>query len=153
MTDTAMDSRWIFNNPRHSNAMHKGNIENTSSDGSMLHYFVGSVEVKKLVTDAISKEVETYLVAFSKGARTKLHYHETDQILLATKGRGRVVLQGKVSLEGGSVARVSMDDTHDMREGDYVCVPAYVWHWHGAAEGEDFAHLQMKKPGRTTWLE
>jgi quercetin dioxygenase-like cupin family protein len=132
--------------------MHKGNILNTAPDSSMLHYFVGSVEIKKLVTDAVSKEVETYLVTFSNGARTKLHYHETDQILIATKGKGTVVLQGKVVMEGDS-ARVSMDEVHDMNEGDYVCVPAYVWHWHGAAKGEDFAHLQIKKPGKTTWLE
>ncbi len=132
--------------------MHKGNIQNTAPDSSMLHYFVGSVEIKKLVTDAVSKEVETYVVTFSNGARTKLHYHETDQILIATKGKGTVVLQGKVAMEGDT-ARVSMDQVHAMSEGDYVCVPAYMWHWHGAAKGEDFAHLQIKKPGKTTWLE
>jgi quercetin dioxygenase-like cupin family protein len=132
--------------------MHKGNIHTTAPDSSMLHYFVGSVEIKKLVTETASKEVETYLVTFSNGARTKLHYHETDQILIATKGKGTVVLQGKVAMEG-DIARVSMDEVHSMNEGDYVCVPAHVWHWHGAAEGEDFAHLQIKKPGKTTWLE
>lgn len=132
--------------------MHKGNIQSTASDSSMLHYFVGSVEIRKLVTEAVSKEVETYLVMFSNGARTKLHYHETDQILIATKGRGTVVLQGKVTMEG-STAKVSMDEVHDMSEGDYVCVPAHVWHWHGAANGEDFEHLQIKRPGKTTWLE
>lgn len=132
--------------------MHKGNISSTAPDSSMLHYFVGSVEIKKMVTEAASKEVETYLVTFSNGARTKLHYHETDQILIATKGRGIVALQGKVTMEG-DVAKVSMDEVHSMSEGDYVCVPAHVWHWHGAAKGEDFAHLQIKKPGKTTWLE
>ncbi len=132
--------------------MHKGSIRSTAPDISMLHYFVGSVEIKKLVTEAASKEVETYLVIFSDGARTKLHYHKTDQILIATKGKGTVVLQGKVTMEGNA-ARVSMDVVHAMEEGDYVCVPANVWHWHGAAKGGDFAHLQIKKPGETTWLE
>lgn len=134
-------------------AMHKGHIRDTPADTSMLHYFVGSVEIKKMVTEAASKEVETYLVTFSNGARTKLHYHETDQILIATKGRGIVVLQSKVQMEGDNVARVSMDESFAMSEGDYVCVPAYMWHWHGSAKGEDFAHLQVKKPGKTTWLE
>lgn len=132
--------------------MHKGNIRDVGPDTSMLHYFVGSVEIKKMVTEAASKEVETYLVTFSNGARTKLHYHETDQILIATKGKGVVVLQGKVQVEGDA-ARVSMDEKHAMEEGDFVCVPAYVWHWHGAMKGEDFVHLQVKKPGKTTWLE
>lgn len=133
--------------------MHKGRISNVKPDTSMLHYFVGPVEIKKMVTDAESKEVETYLVAFSNGARTKLHYHETDQILIATNGKGIVVLQSKVTMEGDNVARVGMDESFAMSEGDFVCVPAYVWHWHGAVKGEDFAHLQVKKPGKTVWLE
>jgi quercetin dioxygenase-like cupin family protein len=133
--------------------MQKGNIRDTAPDSSMLHYFVGSVEIKKLITEATSKEVETYVVTFSNGARTKLHYHETDQVLIATKGKGVVVLQGKVSMEDDNIVRVSMDEAHVMNEGDYVCVPAHVWHWHGATKGEDFAHLQIKKPGKTTWLE
>lgn len=133
--------------------MHKGNVRDTAADNSMLRYFIGSVEIKKLVTDADSKEVETFLVTFANGARTKLHYHETDQILIATKGNGTVVLQSKVVMEGDNVAKVSMDHVHIMNEGDYVCVPAYVWHWHGAIKREDFEHLQIKKPGKTTWLE
>ena len=133
--------------------MHKGNIRDTAPDDSMLHYFVGSVQVKKMVTEAASKEVETFLVSFSNGARTKLHYHETDQILIATKGKGTVVVQGKVAMEADNMARVEMDEAFPMSEGDYVCVPAYVWHWHGAVKGQDFEHLQVKKPGKTTWLE
>lgn len=133
--------------------MYKGNIENTASDSSMLHYFLGSVEIRKLVTEAVSREVETFLVTFSNGARTKLHYHETDQILIATKGKGIVALQSKVEMEGDNMAKVSMDKVYVMNEGDYVCIPAYIWHWHGAIKNENFAHLQIKKPGKTTWLE
>jgi quercetin dioxygenase-like cupin family protein len=133
--------------------MHKGNIADLPPDQSMLKYFDGAVEIKKMVTDAVSKDVEAYLVTFSSGARTKLHYHETDQILIATEGKGIVVLQSKVEMEGENVARVKMDDVHYLNKGDFVCVPALVWHWHGAVKGEDFAHIQAKKPGKTVWLE
>jgi quercetin dioxygenase-like cupin family protein len=133
--------------------MLKGNIRDIAPDQSMLKYFEGQVEIKKMVTEATSKEAEAYLVTFSRGARTKLHYHETDQILVATKGKGIVVLQTKVEMDGENVARVRMDEAHNLEEGDFVCVPAYTWHWHGAQKGEDFAHIQVKKPGKTTWLE
>lgn len=133
--------------------MQKGNIRDVAPDQSMPRYFDGRAEVKKMVTDALTKEVETYLVTFATGARTKLHYHETDQVLIATQGRGVVVLQTGVAMENDNVARVRMDEVHALEEGDFVCVPAYVWHWHGAQKGEDFAHLQIKKPGRTVWLE
>ncbi|MER3407974.1 MAG: hypothetical protein C4292_04240 [Nitrososphaera sp.] len=133
--------------------MHKGNIAAVAPDQSMLKYFEGKVEIKKMVTDAVSKEVESYLVTFENGARTKLHYHETDQILIATEGRGIVVLQSKVKMEGDNLAMVEMNDAHPMEKGDFVCIPAYVWHWHGAVKGSDFAHIQVKKPGKTTWFE
>ena len=132
--------------------MHKGNVSQLEPDLSMARYFDGRVEIKKMVTDAVSKEVEAYLVTFANGARTKLHYHETDQILIATDGKGVVALQSKVRMEGDS-AVVSIDDVHTLNKGDFVCVPAYVWHWHGAAMGEDFAHIQAKKPGKTVWFE
>lgn len=132
--------------------MHKGNISQLEPDLLMARYFDGRVEIKRMVTDAVSKEVEAYLVTFANGARTKLHYHETDQILIATEGKGVVALQSKVRMEGDS-AVVSLDDVHALNKGDFVCVPAYVWHWHGAAKGEDFAHIQAKKPGKTVWFE
>ncbi|MEW5840190.1 cupin domain-containing protein [Nitrososphaera sp.] len=135
--------------------MLKGNIADIAPDQSMLKYFDGRVVIKKMVTEAASREVETYLVDFSDGARTKLHYHETDQILIATEGRGVVALQSKVEMDGsGGEARVRLGDVHHMKKGDFVLVPAYTWHWHGAAaKGEDFAHIQIKKPGRTVWFE
>ena len=64
-----------------------------------------------------------------------------------------MVLQSKVEMEGENVALVKMDDVHHLSKGDFVCVPALVWHWHGAVKGEDFAHIQAKKPGKTVWLE
>lgn len=131
--------------------MLEGKIADISPDQSMLKYFDGKVEIKKMVTDATSKEVEAYLVTFSNGARTKLHYHETDQILLATAGKGVVAIQSTVEMKDGS-AKISLEE-HVLEEGGFVCVPAYVWHWHGAQKGADFAHIQVKKPGRTAWLE
>ncbi|HVX03369.1 MAG TPA: hypothetical protein VHA09_09470 [Nitrososphaera sp.] len=133
--------------------MLKGNTRNIVPDQAMRKYFEGQVEIKKMVTEATSKEVEAYLVSFLRGARTKLHYHETDQILIATKGKGVVVLQTKVEMEGENVARVRMDEVHLLEGDDFVCVPAYTWHWHGAQKGEDFEHMQVKKPSKTIWLE
>src|SRR5581483_3935836 len=133
--------------------MQKGNIKDVALDSSMLKYFEGKVEIKKMVTDALTKEVETFLVTFIDGARTKLHYHETDQVLIATEGKGTVVLQTGVKMDGDNAATVKMDEVHHLNEGDFVCVPAYLWHWHGAAKWSNLAHLQIKKPGKTTWLE
>jgi quercetin dioxygenase-like cupin family protein len=119
----------------------------------MQNYFEGRVEIKKMITDALTREVETFLVTFIDGARTKLHYHETDQVLIATKGTGVVALQTAVRMENDTTATVKMDEVHYLEEGDFVCIPAWKWHWHGAVKGSTFAHYQIKKPGKTYWLE
>ena len=133
--------------------MQKSNIKQLASDQSMLQYFEGKVEIKKMITDALTKDFETFLVTFIDGARTKLHYHGTDQVLVATAGKGMVVLQTGVKMDSDTAATVKMDEVHYLEEGDFVCVPAYKWHWHGAVRGSNFAHYQIKKPGKTAWLE
>ena len=133
--------------------MQKTNIKDVALDSSMLQYFEGKVEIKKMVTDALTKDFETFLVTFLDGARTKLHYHETDQVLIATEGSGIVALQTSIKMDSDTSATIKLDEVHRMQQGDYVCIPAYRWHWHGAAKGSRFAHFQIKKPGKTAWVE
>lgn len=133
--------------------MQKSNIRQVAPDQSMLQYFEGKVVIKKMITDALTKDVETFLVTFVDGARTKLHYHDTDQILVATEGKGVVMLQTEVKMNNDTTAVVKLDEIHYMEEGDFVCVPASKWHWHGAVKESSFAHYQIKKPGKTVWLE
>jgi quercetin dioxygenase-like cupin family protein len=133
--------------------MQKSNVKHVVPDQSMQQYFEGKVEIKKMITEALTKDFETFLVTFIDGARTKLHYHETDQVLVATEGRGIVVLQTGVKMDSNTTASVNMDEVHSLEEGDYVCVPAGKWHWHGGIKGSNFSHYQIKKPGKTEWLE
>ena len=133
--------------------MQKSNVSELVPDSSMSHYFEGKVEIKKLITDTLTKDFETFLVVFEDSARTKLHYHEVEQVLIATEGKGIVVLQTKVEMLDDNTGKISMDETHYLNPGDFVCVPAFKWHWHGALKGEKFAHYQIKKPGKTIWVE
>ena len=133
--------------------MHFSSLNDTPSDTTMSSYFTGRVEVKKLVTDKTSTEVEAFLVSFFDGARTKLHYHETDQILVATEGIGIIAAQTGVENVQERSATVKLGWVQRMKPGDFVCIPAHKWHWHGAAEGQGFVHFQIKKPGKTVWLE
>ncbi|SRR5579875_481413 len=133
--------------------MHKANAKEITPDASMSEYFVGRVGVRRVVDDRASKEVELFLVEFHNGARTKLHYHEVDQILMAAKGKGVVAIHSSTELFDPKTAKVAFEDVQEMNEGDAVLIPAFKWHWHGAAPGKDFAHYQMKKVGKTVWLE
>ena len=87
--------------------MQKSNIHDILSDSTMSQYFEGNVEIKKLITDKLTNDFETYLVSFENGARTKLHYHEVDQVLLATEGKGIVVLQTKVEMIDDNTGKIA----------------------------------------------
>ena len=133
--------------------MEKFQTKEIAPDSSMAKYFDGKVEIRKMVTDTLTRDFETFLVTFYEGARTKLHYHETDQVLIATEGEGVVAIQTGVKMEQDNLATVRMDEVHELAEGDFVCIPAYKWHWHGAAKGRQFSHLQIKKSGKTVWFD
>ena len=133
--------------------MDKFQLKEIAPDTSMSKYFDGSVEIQKMITEALTKDFETFLVTFHDGARTKLHFHEVDQVLIATEGSGIVALQTDVKLEQDNKAVVKLDEVHRMVEGDFVCVPAFKWHWHGAERGREFSHFQIKKSGKTVWFE
>ncbi|MCI0562071.1 MAG: hypothetical protein MN733_26585 [Nitrososphaera sp.] len=133
--------------------MQKFNVDEIGLDSSMSKYFEGTVEIRKMITEPLTRDFETFLVTFFDGARTKLHYHETDQVLLAKEGSGVVALQTGVKMDNDTSATIMMDEVHSLREGDFVCIPALKWHWHGASKGSRFSHLQIKKPGKTIWVE
>jgi hypothetical protein len=88
-----------------------------------------------------------YHVTFHNGARTTLHYHESDQILVATSGKGVVGL-----IKGTKVNDFEIDEKDIIffeEEGDTVCIPANRLHFHGAISGSsgkgDFSHLAIRK--------
>jgi quercetin dioxygenase-like cupin family protein len=95
------------------------------------------VSHQRIVTD--SKELRMNMMNFGKGVRNKFHSHTGDQILIVTKGRGKVATE---------------TEEREVTVGDVIFFPAGEKHWHGAAEGHEFSHLTIqKKDGKTTQLE
>ena len=58
-------------------------------------YFVGNVILHDISKIIKTREQKIYLVTFQKGAKTKLHYHESSQVLIATEGCGTLALYKK----------------------------------------------------------
>src|SRR5262245_23302939 len=127
-------------------------IDEIMPDLDMTKYFVGDVSIKKIITKSDSDEVEVYQVQFYNGARTKIHYHKVDQILIGNNGEGIIALYDGMKLtdpESGTI----LFKTQTMIAGDVILISAYTWHWHGAIEKGNFAHYQIKQTGDTIWLE
>jgi quercetin dioxygenase-like cupin family protein len=125
--------------------------------------FIGNFEIRRIFNESDSKEQEMYHVTFKDGAMTKIHTHESEQILIATTtttnssdslsdmGRGFVVLIEK----DGNTAVAGDDDNPQFsisktifldKIGDTVCIPPNVLHCHGSTrEGLDFSHIAIRR--------
>ena len=75
------------------------------------------------------------IVNFGKGIRNKFHTHESDQILIVTKGKGIVATE---------------QEQRDVTVGDVILFPAGETHWHGATEDSEFSHIYISKTGQKT---
>jgi quercetin dioxygenase-like cupin family protein len=135
--------------------------------------FIGNFEIRQIFNESDSKEQEMYHVTFKKGAMTKIHTHESEQILIATTsssensnnysdvGRGFVVI-----IEKGGDTAGDDDPKFDITKTifldkirDTVCIPPNVLHCHGSRNKEqDFSHiairrstLDSKQQAKTLW--
>ncbi len=112
------------------------------------NHFVGEVNLYRASKHLDSKELKTFFVTFFNGARTGLHYHDTEQILIAHEGVGMVtVMTGIEESNDGKIERV-------ISNGQSVLIPPGKIHWHGAKEDEKkFSHIAiLKADGSTIWL-
>jgi quercetin dioxygenase-like cupin family protein len=120
----------------------KYNIHTAKEKNVSINYFTGKINIREIFSEENSSELEMYHVTFYSGALTSLHYHESDQILIATKGQGVVGL-----VHGRSVLKpeVDINSITLLHEGDTVCVPANIIHFHGALNMENFSHIAIMK--------
>ena len=92
------------------------------------------VFMEPLVTDRDVEIQRLTLVRFTKGARTRLHTHTYDQVLLATEGTGVVSIEGQ---------------DNELQAGQIIVIPRGTPHWHGARDDSPFAHINIATPGET----
>ncbi|MDQ3902112.1 MAG: hypothetical protein M3247_00460 [Thermoproteota archaeon] len=124
--------------------------------------FIGNFTIRRVLNESDSKEQEMYYVTFKDGAMTKIHAHESEQILIATNssvdaqqnitGRGFVVLIDKdynTSKEDNNTdPQFILSKTIFLDKiGDTVCIPPNVLHCHGSAQlgGLDFSHIAIRR--------
>jgi quercetin dioxygenase-like cupin family protein len=116
-------------------------------------------DIREIIDANTSQEQEVYYVTFRKGCRTRPHIHATDQTLVAVRGRGIVVLVDKIEINNDGKSAIikppperssSSSSIIELAEGDVVCIPAGILHWHGGLESnsnesDHFSHLAIRK--------
>ncbi|HEY7228151.1 MAG TPA: cupin domain-containing protein [Nitrososphaeraceae archaeon] len=130
--------------------MQKKSIVSTRQDSYEKYKdkFTGNFIIKDLLDINDSKEQEMYYVTFKDGCRTRPHLHASEQILIATEGRGIVVFPKRISIEPDDITKteIEIEKTVILEKGDIICVPAFMLHWHGCVDSnEDFSHIAIRK--------
>jgi quercetin dioxygenase-like cupin family protein len=96
--------------------------------------FDGRVLAQPLVADE-ARVLRLGAITFVDGARTRLHHHDFDQVVVVTEGRGILA---------------TANEEHHVGPGDVVFVPADEPHWHGAETGASMTHVTINLVGTTT---
>jgi hypothetical protein len=65
---------------------------------------------------------------------------------VTAEGERVLAVQTKVQLDEDGKAQVTFGEVQQLKKGDFVCIHAFLWHWHGAKKGDNFSHYQIKRP-------
>jgi len=111
-------------------------VPSEDTDGGI--FVGGRVNVKTLIDKQLgAEEIESAIVTFSAGARTKVHVHNHEQVLYIISGKGIVANER---------------EEHVAIPGMIFFIPAGEKHWHGATTEGPFSHLYVYNSNtETTW--
>ncbi len=122
-------------------------------------YFVGDVTLHDISRIIKTREQKMYMVTFQKGAKTKLHYHESGQTLIATEGSGTLEIYKKIS-SGKSGLKIKQLAKALLTKGDIAYIPRCTLHWHGSANKKTkFSHMAINshttlgREAKTVWFD
>ncbi|MGD2106253.1 MAG: cupin domain-containing protein [Nitrosopumilaceae archaeon] len=122
-------------------------------------WFTNKVNMKDVSSKIKSKEQGIYHVYFHNGAKTKLHWHNGNQILIATKGIGSLEIFRRYGTSKKKFKIKKMEKIN-LKEGDTVYIPSKTLHTHGSINKKiTFSHIAInilpKKNAeyKTTWYE
>jgi len=140
--------------------MNKSNIHGTNDKRNVnQNWFTNKTWMKVLSEKIKSKDQDIYHVHFEKGSRTKLHAHDGNQVLIATKGSGSLEIFKRYGTSKTNF-KIKKTETIKLNEGDIVHIPAKTLHTHGSIDKKkEFSHIAIniftKKniPYKTTWYE
>jgi len=140
--------------------MNKSNI-NGSTDKREINpeWFTGKTWMKVLSEKIKSKDQDIYHVHFEKGSKTKLHFHNGNQVLMAINGKGSLEIFKKYGANK-SEFKIKRTQRISLNQGDIVHIPAKTLHTHGSIDKKkEFSHIAInilpKKNStyKTTWYE
>ena len=113
----------------------------------------GKIRLSRLSEKLSTTELKMYFIDFEKGAKSKLHLHDSDQIIVGIKGKGRLVTYSEIdTIDDSTKASLRINQSIELEENDIVLIPSSTLHWHGASEDQYSSQMSMMKNGNTVWF-
>ncbi|MFB5627885.1 MAG: cupin domain-containing protein [Nitrosarchaeum sp.] len=139
--------------------MEKSNIY-SSGDKRKINpdWFTNKVHMKDISSKIKSKEQDIYHVYFENGAKTKMHLHNGNQVLIVTKGVGSLEIFQKYGTNKENF-KIKRTQKISLKEGDIVHIPSDTLHTHGATNKKTFSHIAINilpsknSEYKTKWYE
>ena len=140
--------------------MKKSNIYSSGDQRKINpNWFTEKVHMKDISSKIKSKEQGIYHVYFQNGAKTKIHFHSGNQVLIATRGMGSLEIFRRFGT-GKSNFKIKRIEKIPLREGDVVYIPAKTLHTHGSINKKKiFSHIAINilpsknSDYKTIWFE
>ena len=123
--------------------MKKSNIYSKGDKRKInLNWFTNKVHMKDISSKIKSKEQDIYHVYFENGAKTKMHKHNGNQILIVTKGVGSFETFRKFGSKKKEF-KIKNIEKISLKEGDVVYIPSNTLHTHGSTSKKTFSHIAI----------
>jgi quercetin dioxygenase-like cupin family protein len=136
----------------------KSNIYESGNKRSINpNWFTNKVHMKDISSTIQSDKHDIYHVYFENCAKTKMHLHNGNQILIVTKGDGSLEIFRKYGKNKENF-KIKRAKKIKLSEGDIVHIPANTLHTHGAISKKTFSHIAInilpgKEEYKTKWYE
>lgn len=115
--------------------------------------------MKDISSTIQSKENNIYHVYFEKGAKTKLHTHNGNQLLIVTQGRGKLEFFKKSGNKKNNFT-IQKTSSINLVPGDIVYITKNTLHTHGSSDKtRTFSHIAINilpsknAEYKTVWYE
>ncbi len=106
-------------------------------------WFTGKTWMKILSEKIKAEGQDIYHVHFERGARTKLHQHNGNQILIGVNGRGSLEIFKKYGTSKNNF-KVRKTKKLSLNKGDIIHIPTNTLHTHGSVDKrKEFSHIAI----------
>ena len=117
-------------------------------------HFTGPI-IQKTIVQSESDDFTMYYVQFLKGARTFVHSHTSDQVLIGCEGKGVLIFLDKVNEEDIHKKYKQRGQPVFLKKGDSVVIPKNISHFHGSNDKvQTFGHIAiLSSKSKSDWDE